>query len=686
MADAAVAYEAGATGAGVKIGIVDYGTISPEIGPFVGRVDPASRDLVGSGREQSHFHGPAVASVAAANRDGVFMHGVAFQASILGYNVAAASCTIGNCTTHFPAMIEAIDLAVANGARVINFSAGPGVNWQPEQYYAAMQRAAEAGVVLVFAAGNNGGGQPIPHVLEVERRLASFGNVLIVGAHDQGRQMASFSDRGGDSAAYIAALGVNVPLFDHLGGTQTTFFGTSFSAPAVAGAVALVAGAFPHLTAREIVQILLTSADDAGAPGRDPVFGNGILNIGRAFQPLGATSIAGGGQPVSLFANGALSAPMGDARPGEARVTILDGFARAFTIDLATTVAGRHATEPLLEGALGGYSTVAAEAGPMAVTLTALRGASGPERVRMAALGLTEAETRRAKAIAGTIVNRIAPGTAVALGFSESGSMVRRRLAGEGGPPFLAARDPAARLGFHERPATSFGLRQALGPVAVTVTSERGEVADWRDAGPARPGYGIASIVAERRQGGARFWVGASRLDEESSLLGARFADAFRSGGARTLFLDAGADVSLGRGWSLSGSYRRGETRVEGTGALVERGRLNSDAFALDIAKAGLLSSGDALAFRLAQPLRVRSGGFDLNLPVSYDHGDGSVAYAPGFLNLAPAGRERVWELAYGGRRWGGWLELNAFLRSDPGHFEKMPGDAGGAVRFALRF
>ena len=82
------------------------------------------------------------------------------------------------------------------------------------------------------------------------------------------------------------------------------------------------------------LRALLATARDVGAPGVDPVYGRGVLDLSRAFQPVGATTVAGAGAPVSLAANGTLSAPMGDARASGAGAVVLDGFDRAFAIDL----------------------------------------------------------------------------------------------------------------------------------------------------------------------------------------------------------------------------------------------------------------------------------------------------------------------------------------------------------------
>ena len=183
-----------------------------------------------------------------------------------------------------------------------------------------------------------------------------------------------------------------------------------------------------------------------------------------------------------------------------------------------------------------------------------------------------------------------------------------------------------------------------------------------------------------------RFSFGGSLLDEEATILGGRFSSAFSSAGSTSGFADGAASLDLGRGWGANASYRHGWTSVRGGDALVRGGRLSSNAFALDLTKTGALARSDRIGLRVMQPLRVRTGGLDINLPVGYDYASGSVAYQRHFLNLAPTGRDLNYELSYGMPLWGGNMAANAFVRTDAGHIEAMKNDIGGAVRFTLGF
>jgi hypothetical protein len=299
---------------------------------------------------------------------------------------------------------------------------------------------------------------------------------------------------------------------------------------------------------------------------------------------------------------------------------------------------------------------------------------------------LSPEQARMAKAMAATAVGRLSAKTAVAFGFSESGRTLQQRLSQQHGNAFLVARDPAGN-GFHARAGSSIGIRHDFGPLALTMTSEGGEVYD-RLLGQrsGRSAYRTNALVADRKLGRMRLAFGGLFLDEEETILGGRFSSAFSNAGSTSWFADGAASFDIGRGWGAFASYRQGWTSIRSGGALVQGGRLSTNAFAFDLTKTGAFGRSDKIALRIMQPLRVRSGGFDVNLPVSYDYASGTAAHQQQFLNLAPTGREMNYELSYGMPLLGGSVAANAFVRTDPGHIEWMKKDVGGALRFTRGF
>jgi len=193
------------------------------------------------------------------------------------------------------AVAEAVYYAVSRGARVVNLSLGG------ESISIAERRAIEyaerKGVLVVVAAGNEG------------RDVAGLGpaslpNVLTVGASTPADEPASFSNFGarldllapGVDVLSLRARRTDVPLVAGLAGyapgssfvgpgaRYARVSGTSFAAPFVSGAAALLLSARPELTAAEVRRMLLQSARDVGTPGVDPRSGYGVLDLRAAMD------------------------------------------------------------------------------------------------------------------------------------------------------------------------------------------------------------------------------------------------------------------------------------------------------------------------------------------------------------------------------------------------------------------
>ena len=162
----------------------------------------------------------------------------------------------------------------------------PGCSLEFEPDLAAL---VAAGITPVFAAGNFGPGSG------TDASPANNPDAFSVGATDNTDLAASFSSRGptscGRSAAAtfpaVVAPGVAVTTTD-LYGLYTSTSGTSFSAPAVSGALALLASAFPALPASQLRDALVATAVDLGPAGPDGTYGNGRIDVAAAYRSLAA--------------------------------------------------------------------------------------------------------------------------------------------------------------------------------------------------------------------------------------------------------------------------------------------------------------------------------------------------------------------------------------------------------------
>jgi hypothetical protein len=693
-ANAIAAYDRGFSGSGIKIGIIDSG-INPALAEFAGRIDPASTDVAGNrGVSDEGGHGTAVSSVAAGARNGVNTLGVAFGATIVSMRADdPGSCAGTDGCQFFDSDIAAgIDAARLAGVRVINMSLGgdpPGptvVN--------AINRAVSAGIVFVISAGNDGdkpeGVNPDPFALVPEQNFP--GMVIVAGSVGVSNgiggvdvsQLSDFSNKAGTGQQYyLAAQGYRDRAPDETG-TEFLWSGTSFSAPTIAGAVALLAQAFPNLTGAQIVDILLRSADDLGEAGTDSIYGRGRLNIASAFQPIGQTNLAGSTTAVSTYSNGSLPAVAGDALKREPLgAVILDGYNRAYVLNLAATLHQAEQSTPLAHAMQGDVRVAQAAAGPISVAMTLTRRHDLVQGFGLEQIGIGPDDARKARLVAGSAIARLDHKTAMAFGFSEGAREMTRRLRDAEPNAFLIAKDVAGDTGFATSRGSSVAMRHEFGGVGVTVAAETGNV--WQDL-EARTSafnspYRYTSMSVDHSFGRTWLSAGLSRLDEKQTLLGGRMGTALGGGGAATTFLDLEARHELGRGWSAGFTARRGWTSFAA-------GNFQTGAYALDVAKTGVLGNWDRIGFRLAQPLRVEKGGFAMLLPTAYDYSTETATSSLSRFSLTPSGREVDAELSYGSAVIGGkgWLGANVFARRQPGHIADARNDVGAAIRFTLGF
>src|SRR6185369_3504894 len=204
---------------------------------------------------------------------------------------------------------------------------------------------------------------------------------------------------------------------------------------------ALIAQAFPNLTGAQIVSLLFDTADDLGAPGDDPVFGQGRLNLERAFQPVGTTSLAGTETVVTTAAaSGGLPEAAGDGgAQGSMGAIILDGYSRAFAIDLAK---GPHQAEgrlPLERALTGHVRGSAIQAGAVSVAMSVAERPLSAGIIDVSRLGIGPEDARQSRLVAGTALARLDSKTKAAFGFSEGAKAIERQLTDAEGGAFLIA-------------------------------------------------------------------------------------------------------------------------------------------------------------------------------------------------------------------------------------------------------
>ncbi len=265
-------------GAGVTIAIIDTGIDGsvPELdGAVVGGADfsgigsPDGQQPVGS---EGSDHGTMVASLAVGRGTGAGsgVIGAAPAASVLAISIGFGEGRVSSDEQ----IAAAVRFAVDRGADVINMSLTRNTRDWPESWDQAFLYAMEHDVVVVAAAGNRGSGTS-----EVGAPATMPGVLTVAGVDVNGE--ASF-----DASSQGITIGVSAPSEDLVGvvpgGDHVLWNGTSGAAPIVAGIVALVRSAHPELDAANVINRVIATAHDAGAPGTDPIYGFGLVDAAAA--------------------------------------------------------------------------------------------------------------------------------------------------------------------------------------------------------------------------------------------------------------------------------------------------------------------------------------------------------------------------------------------------------------------
>ena len=294
----------------VRVAIVDSG-IDSTLPDFQGRILDARSFVGGTPYVDTEGHGTFVAGVIAADLDAQGIVGIAYTAQLLIAKVVKPDGTIP-----LKAEVDAIRWAADSGARVINLSLG-GVRDPADRKrdtYSPAEAAAVAyayakGAVVVAAVGNadEAYSTPWPYA----SYPAALPHVIGVGALTQTGNVPDYSDRdpfyndisapgSGIFSTFPSTLTslrpscVNQGFSDCGSDDYRTPEGTSFAAPQVSAAAAVLLALDPDLTNGQVAALLEHTADDVNAGNgcprcallRDPLSGWGRLNVASAVAAL----------------------------------------------------------------------------------------------------------------------------------------------------------------------------------------------------------------------------------------------------------------------------------------------------------------------------------------------------------------------------------------------------------------
>lgn len=702
-------------GQGVRIAIIDSGidVAHPDLGNLADTSWIAgNEELVGDS------HATFVAGIAGASRTQSSnpndIHGLAYRATLVNFQAARPSQTQANGFVSFStddlvdAMRAASGLTVGETAvesDIFNLSLGAVAS--SDSIFArlqdAMRGAANAGKIMVLAAGNEGGSgtpgdrlQPIyPAAYADDAGIAGY--AIVVGNLTSTDQAAASSNFCGDAQDYcLFAPGTSIrsTLNDGAYGIGT---GTSFAAPYVAGAAAVVKAAFPGVSSRDVVDRLLLTAADLGDVGVDSTFGRGRLDLEAAMAPVGPTALPTGtvvdGPSIALEASTLQLGP--GLRLGQAsaerleRVMAVDSMGFPFPVDLGDAISTTKRDHGLA-AFIGddSRSLAAAGAGSAAVRAFVDAGRLDDSFPQQSATSLRrhaeEGETVPLHFSADVaerlhVFAALNQGAVSQLGL-DSGLAERRAMFMQSSQffsPFdgLASGSSGAGIGFNAADGTEISV------AAFTSLAEQSGAKNALQR----------FEVRQRVPGSIDLRFGLGLVQEDGTFIGGEADGAFGEGGsARSQFMTLSLLGPITEDIDWFATYSRGQSSIgEADDALLSNwSDTKGEAFGAGLVIRDLARDDDGLTLLVGQPFRQKQAEATIDLPVARKP-DGTVVTRREKLDFAPRAREITAEIGYRlpfGE--GGEHDLRAagFLRLNPDHDPNRDPDTGFGVAYRWTF
>lgn len=742
------------SGSRAVIGLVDF---------FVAKdPDIAQKVIYSGGYTAFTGHGAGVASLILASHDGKGVMGIAPNARVAAYNPFDASYTAS-----WDDVTKGIIAVGKAGANVINLSLGvPGYTLHPE--WRTVLKNGEIDKLkntslYVIAAGNSG----VTQTQNVNFKDAFDTTFLVVGSVSPDNVISDFSNRPGFTCLtedatckntqragvgntgdrflksdylkesgllmnrFLVAPGELILVADGQGGV-TRMSGTSFAAPLVAGAIALIHDRWPWLKnyPRDVAKILLDSATDLGEPGADPVYGRGLLNIERAQSVLDFDKLKyqlwNGTQKtdyrVDMLKASGFQQIWSDKDMYFAAFEKIDNAERDFLIPLSSRLFGtmrngqyfqefvyNHFVNWLQTGNGFAAGGTGAKRGFGFTDTMATPDSNLGNGWSFSMSGRIVAEHYSGGGIGApklrSSVTVSAPQSRVRFTFGSGDGAVsiggRRGLQTSSDfDPYTGGVNPL--LGFASggaHVASTLAVSPAV-EVSFGATSRRMStremtlgVVDLADRGlMSRRHYG-ADAMTVRVDYRPTPWLGlsgsATRLEEDGAFLGTQsLARSDFGRGTRTDGVTLQADVDLGTGVALFGSATGARTanvddaamfRMAGNGAF-------ATAYQLGAAKVGLMGRADRLRLTLAQPLTIERGAIEFTSIMVIDRETGEKGPVTQRFDLSNQRRRAVAEVLYGAPVLGGRAELSLFGRGEmrrvDANIPRLMLGAQGSVRF----
>ena len=303
--NASALYARGGTGQGVAVALVDSG-LNSNLPEFQGRIADPGFDYVENraGTFDRVGHGTQMAGILAANKDDQGMHGVAFNAQLIPFRFGD-----DNEPFFFDTEIaQSWQAGFDKGARILNNSwanAIPATEINEARYKQVMpeslvtaRKLVQEGAVFVFPTGNELKREPLAEPgLPIAIPELEKGWIAVVALKNDGSAINAKSNYCGVAAAWCIAVpggdsGAGQGLLTtSKDGKYVQTAGTSPAAAMVSGALAALQSRYPELTAQQVRERLLATANRTGIYANSEAYGRGLMDLEAASRQAPKSTI-----------------------------------------------------------------------------------------------------------------------------------------------------------------------------------------------------------------------------------------------------------------------------------------------------------------------------------------------------------------------------------------------------------
>lgn len=485
-------------------------------------------------------------------------------------------------------------------------------------------------------------------MVELSSNKFPAGSVIVAVSVDANNKISNFSNGCGITKSHcLAAPGENwsapIPLdaaknaglAPSVGNYWAGASGTSFAAPTVSGAVAVLMSSFPNLKSEQVTSILFTTAKDLGAAGVDDVYGRGLLDLNKATQPVGTIAVLTPTKTVALPSFKTSSA-FGAGVKAKGSFGFVDEYQRAYTTDASAMVASLGKQQSLMHddarqelfGQIVGSAPQFAGAPIGAWTsVTAFRQEASVPGLARISLNVEDMHGQRG--------GGLSPITGLQAGNLES-------VSGMSLVPNALENQNLRRFGFGTALNGDTTLRMSVGFSDGVFSQDEQTTLE----GGAPVAYSQDVEIRRNLSKATWFSLSGGMLTEHDTVLGSYFGGAASTDKARTLYQVASAGTALSPNTALVGGFGYAMTDVHSTGG-AHFDTLKSTSMTLGLVGNEALEDGDRWTLSYREPLRVGSGSAHLDQATGYDE-NGDYTFGTQRYDLTSDGHEQTVEAFYG--------------------------------------